>query len=323
MFPFEKAEASTVDRIVSHARDQLGVPYQWGGTTPRGFDCSGFIGYVYRQVGIDLPRTANGQYSAGTAVSRSNLQKGDLVFFETYKPGPSHSGIYIGNDQFVHASSSRGISISKVSDPYYWGPRYLGARRIVNEQEAPEVKQQEVVYEALPAGQYHDVSSSFWARKEIQALGEQGIINGYDQRFFRPNDNVTRAQVAVILARAFDLKPTSYSGNFNDINENFHAYEEVQAVADAGFFGGDANGNFRPNDPFTREHIALVFAKAFELAEASEAIPFKDVDPSRSSYDAIQRLAASGITGGYNDNTYRPGNTTTRAQLAVFLYRAL
>ncbi len=321
--PQERVEASTKDSIVSIARDQLGTPYRFGGTTPSGFDCSGFIGYVFNKVGVDLPRTAAAQYGAGQAVSRSNLEVGDLVFFETYKPGPSHSGIYIGNNQFIHASSSRGISISSVNDPYYWSDRYLGARRVLKEEVKAEPEIQQVSLKQLPAGQYHDVPSSFWAKKEIATLGEANIINGYDTSIFKPSNPVTRAQVAIILSRALDLKPTGQAKGFNDVSSKFHAYDEIQAVADAGLFSGDSNGNFKPNDPFTREHIALVFAKAFELEAASETIHFSDIDESRNSYEAIQRLAASGITGGLDDGSYGPGNTTTRAQLAVFLHRAL
>lgn len=318
--PMERTQASTTkDSIVSHARDQLGVPYRFGGTTPSGFDCSGFIGYVFNKVGVSLPRTAAAQYRAGVAVSKSNLEVGDLVFFETYKPGPSHSGIYIGDDRFIHASSSRGITISNVNDPYYWNDRYLGARRVLEEE--PQVKQ--VSLEPLPAGQYHDVPSNFWAKKEIAALGKANIINGYENSIFKPNDPVTRAQVALILTRAFNLSPTGASKGFKDVNSSFHAYDAIQAVADAGFFGGDSNGNFRPNDPFTREHIALVFAKAFELEAASENVSFTDVDESSASYDAIQRLAASGITNGLGDGSFGTSKTTTRAQLSVFLHRAL
>lgn len=106
-----------------------GVPYSFGGTSPYGFDCSGYTQYVFRQIGVSLPRMADEQYYSGRPVSRSNLQPGDLVFFETYEPGPSHVGIYIGNGEFVGANSSTGVAVASIYDPYYWGPRYLGARR--------------------------------------------------------------------------------------------------------------------------------------------------------------------------------------------------
>lgn len=107
----------------------LGTPYVWGGTTPSGFDCSGFTRYVYKQLGYTLSRTAGQQLGNGYAVS--SLQPGDLVFFDnTYatSAAASHVGIYIGNNQFVHAASG-GVKVTSLSDSYY-ASRYIGARRI-------------------------------------------------------------------------------------------------------------------------------------------------------------------------------------------------
>ena len=121
---------STGAKIVADAKKYLGVPYVWGGTTPSGFDCSGLTFYVMRENGISIPRTSETQYTAGTYVSRSNLQPGDLVFFEnTYREGISHVGIYVGNGQFIHAASS-GVIISNLSSSYY-DSRYYGARRVI------------------------------------------------------------------------------------------------------------------------------------------------------------------------------------------------
>ncbi len=115
--------------VTTSARRFIGVPYRMGGTTSRAFDCSGYVQRVFKMNGINLPRTADVQYNVGNKVQRGQEQPGDLVFFETYLPGPSHVGIYLGNGNFIHASSSRGVTISKLSDSYF-GPRYIGAKRI-------------------------------------------------------------------------------------------------------------------------------------------------------------------------------------------------
>jgi len=118
------------DQAVNLAYDYLGVPYVWGGTSPKGFDCSGFTQYVYKQLGITLNRTAAQQLKNGTSVS--NLQTGDLVFFtNTYatSAAASHVGIYIGNNQFIHAANG-GVKITSLDHEYY-APRYIGARRVV------------------------------------------------------------------------------------------------------------------------------------------------------------------------------------------------
>ena len=117
--------------VVSDAMNYMGVPYVFGGNTPSsGFDCSGYVRYVFANAGIYLPRTADVQYNCGYAVSTSELAPGDLVFFETYCPGPSHVGIYVGDGNFVHASSSRGVTVSSLSSSYY-SAHYLGARRVM------------------------------------------------------------------------------------------------------------------------------------------------------------------------------------------------
>ncbi len=122
--------SSLVRRIIQSSMRYQGVPYVFGGTSPSGFDCSGFTRYVFSQAGIYLPRAADEQYEIGQYVSYSRLQPGDLVYFTTYEAGASHVGIYLGNSQFISATSSRGIAIARM-DSGYWGDRYIGARRVL------------------------------------------------------------------------------------------------------------------------------------------------------------------------------------------------
>jgi cell wall-associated NlpC family hydrolase len=108
---------------VDIAMSYLGVPYVWGGASPSGFDCSGFVMYVYGQVGVSLPHNAAAQYGYGSPVSRSELAPGDLVFFD----GLGHVGIYIGGGQFVHAPHTGDVvRIANLADH----GSYVGARRL-------------------------------------------------------------------------------------------------------------------------------------------------------------------------------------------------
>lgn len=117
------------EEILALAKKFIGVPYVFGGTTPSGFDCSGFLQYVFKQHGINIPRLADEQYLLGESVRISQLSPGDLVFFSTYLPGASHCGFYVGDGKFLHASSSRGITIDSL-DSEYWKPRFLGGKKI-------------------------------------------------------------------------------------------------------------------------------------------------------------------------------------------------
>ena len=103
--------------------------YVFGGTSPSGFDCSGYVQYVFARHGIQLTRTADTQAKEGVFVSRAKLQPGDLVFFSTYAKGASHDGIYAGNGKFWNATS-HGVMLSDMNDSY-WSPRYYTARRIL------------------------------------------------------------------------------------------------------------------------------------------------------------------------------------------------
>ena len=120
-----------VSALLQTARSYIGVPYQFGGTTPKAFDCSGYLQYVFAKNGINIPRTADEQYKLGLRTKTSKqLVPGDLVFFTTYEAGASHCGIYLGEDKFIHASSSKGVRIDTLKDDY-WAPRYLGGKHIV------------------------------------------------------------------------------------------------------------------------------------------------------------------------------------------------
>ena len=120
------------ERIVAEAKKYLGVRYVYGGTSPSGFDCSGFVYYVYRQCGYSITRTATAQNSVGAKVDRANMQPGDIIIFlNGARSAIGHAGLYIGNGQFIHASSGGGkVMISSLSESYY-NTRFYSARRVV------------------------------------------------------------------------------------------------------------------------------------------------------------------------------------------------
>jgi cell wall-associated NlpC family hydrolase len=136
--PFPRPGASSVTRggapapggILSTALDLRGTPYRNGGNDPSGFDCSGFVWYVFTRNGLPVPRTVGELFRDSTPVSPDALGPGDLVFFDTGGSGVSHVGIALGPDEFVHAPSSRGeVRVERISGSY-WAPRFVGGRRL-------------------------------------------------------------------------------------------------------------------------------------------------------------------------------------------------
>jgi len=129
-----KENESIKDRLLRVAQRMLAVPYRFGGTTLWGLDCSGFVQKAFAFLDLGLPRTAREQFREGAKVAKADLSPGDLVFFRTYAKYPSHVGIYLGDNRFVHASSrERKVTVESLDTPYYV-KRYIGAKRLLLEE---------------------------------------------------------------------------------------------------------------------------------------------------------------------------------------------
>jgi len=128
--PPAPTQTSKASAIIATGKKYIGVNYVYGGTTPSGFDCSGFTQYVFAKNGVSLPRVSRDQYQGGSSVSLSNLRAGDLVFFSFGKNGVvDHVGIFVGNGQFINASSSKGVTIYTLGP--YWQSVFVGAKRVL------------------------------------------------------------------------------------------------------------------------------------------------------------------------------------------------
>ncbi len=314
-----QVNAGERENLVTTAKKYIGIKYAWGGTSPStGFDCSGFTSYVYKQsADVKLPRMTTDQYSGGKAVKKADLEQGDLVFFTTYKAGASHAGIYVGSGNFIHASSTKGITISSINDPYYWGSKYIGARRYIEDDKAV------AELAVLPKGQYHDVPATYWAYKSITTLSKKGVMNGYEYSQFKPGKSVTRAEAATMVANALKLKSSSKQSRFKDVSNSFWGVGPINAVKEAGILGGYPDGTFKPNQEMTREEIAALIAKTFVLKDKGTENTFPDVTKDNWAYESIQRLNENSIASGFKDKTFKPKNETSRAEFSTFLDRSL
>ncbi|TJY38970.1 NlpC/P60 family protein [Cohnella pontilimi] len=152
LLAFQVGSAFADSKLDNTISKLIGIDYDYGGTTTSGFDCSGFTGYVFKKLGVELPRSSREQFAVGKKVARDDLRPGDLVFFNTNGSGVSHVGIYVGQNKFAHASTSKGVTITSLSESYY-AKRYLGARRVLDAGTFEEVatEQPATVAAAKPA----------------------------------------------------------------------------------------------------------------------------------------------------------------------------
>lgn len=287
--PIDNAEAATASDLSATATKYLGTPYVYGGTTTSGFDCSGYTSKVFGDLGIKLNRTSGSQYEQGTAVAKSDLQVGDLVFFNTSGSGSiSHVGIYIGDNKMIHSQTGKGVSYSNVDDPYYWGPRYVGAKRVatLDSEQAQVEKVAEVKDSAIDFSVY-----------------------------------ASRAEVAVQIAKALNLDTSNNETGFVDVKPTYEHAGAIAAVTKLGIFQGDANGKFNPASPITRAQIAKVLVVAFNIENQGESIKFTDVPENHWATEYISILASNGITSGNDDGSFGYNEMLKVKQLETFIER--
>ncbi|WP_052344345.1 S-layer homology domain-containing protein [Bacillus ndiopicus] len=169
---------------------------------------------------------------------------------------------------------------------------------------------------------FKDISSSHPNHKDITELFNQGIIKGYSDNTFRPNSHVTKSQVAIMMVRALQAQnKTAKDPGFKDVAKKHSAFKEISIATDLGLF--PKQSYFKPDEAITRGEMARVLTKAFNLTNSNVSNPFKDVAKSYEYYDYITILYSSGVTKGYENNTFKPNNPLTRAQFSTFLNRAM
>lgn len=283
------ASASSVDNLISNAKSYTGkFRYVYGGTsTTTGMDCSAYTQLVFKNNGTSIPRTTRAQYATGTPVSKSNLQKGDLVFFNTSGRGVSHVGIYIGNNNFIHNSTSQAVMISSIYDRAYWGARYIGARRVKNFSTPPAPKP---VAKPAPAAPVIPLP--------------------------------TRADIASTLAEKLELEPENKAVNFVDVTSTHPNIDAIAAVAEAGIFTGNQANQFMPEGNLTRAQMAKVLVEAFEL-EGSKPVPFTDVADDHYAKEYIETLYFHGITVGVTPELYGTNDKVSEKHFNTFIERAV
>ncbi|OLN24246.1 hypothetical protein BTO30_01630 [Domibacillus antri] len=308
-FKTEAASATVGEIVTAYGKKFMGVPYVFGGTSPRGFDCSGFTQYIFKNsAGISLPRTAEQQYKIGKAVSKSNLQPGDLIFYaNTYKPGISHVGVYAGGNIVLNATSSSGITLVSMNDSY-WGSKYAGAKRVITDQ-----------------NWFTDVSKSDNTYAAIKSLTDQEIIAGFDNLQFRPDAKVTRGQAAAIINRVLKITPAQVS-HFRDVGTSYYFAKDIAAMKEAGIINGYSDNTFRAGAEMTRDEMASIIKRAFNLnmtQSAAASVKYTDIRAGHWAYDGIIAIASLDRTGYYSGTKYNGTKDASREAFAVAIYNAM
>lgn len=175
-------------------------------------------------------------------------------------------------------------------------------------------------YEEAP---FNDITAKHPYKKEVQYLVNNGLISGYGDGTFKPEQALTRAHAAVLLSRALTLNTKAVTNpNFQDVATGHPYYREISAVVNAGVMNGVSTTKFDPNAQLTRAQMAKILVVAYDL-KGTTTKKFKDVSPAHWSYDFVHTLAANKITTGYEDNTFKPGQQVSRVHFSLFLYRTI
>ncbi|WP_338450381.1 S-layer homology domain-containing protein [Niallia oryzisoli] len=170
---------------------------------------------------------------------------------------------------------------------------------------------------------FDDISNNYWAKDDIEYLSGKKIINGYTNGNFGPNDTIKRVDAATMIVRALDIETANRPNpNLKDVTKKSFGYNTIATVIDEGIFKGNS-GYFYPDNTLTRAEMAAIINRAFPLEEKRANISFTDIDSKHWAYQDIQALAANNITTGYQDNSFKPNQTITRAEFSVFMARVL
>jgi subtilisin len=168
---------------------------------------------------------------------------------------------------------------------------------------------------------FYDISNSKWYSNYMIYLNSRGILFGYDGNQIRPDQLVKRSEAVAMLGRAKGLDETKRPTRFKDVGSNNFASGFIESAAEQGILKGFPDGTFRPDEPVTRAEMAILISKAYSLPN-SQRVTFKDVNTNVTGYQSIYNLAASGITEGYLDGTFRPYEKMLRSTYSVFLAKA-
>lgn len=169
---------------------------------------------------------------------------------------------------------------------------------------------------------YIDIDNH-WAKAEISALSKKGLVNGFADNTFRPDENVTRAQFAKMIIEGKNISADQYIQVFNDVNENDWFAGYASAAYEAGIIKGDEKGSFNPHANITRQEMAVMSVRAFDIEDGDDSAFADNADIAEWARTAVCAASKAGIVTGMDNNMFMPNNNASRAQAAVVIYRLI
>ncbi|SFQ22543.1 S-layer homology domain-containing protein [Salibacterium halotolerans] len=272
-----------------------------------------------QELGMFLETATEGNLSADTAESVLNAHEQDVIDVVESYVMEDYEMAYNSFDEGGKRMSTIGTALSGAIVTQM--PDMFAQEEENDGSEEPEKPQDPMNPSAVDM--YSDINADFWAVNEISHLTNENIIKGYMDGTFRPNEPIKRVQAAKIITGALDLSTENRpDAGFDDISSDYYGKAYIDTVADEGIMMGHGD-EFNPNDTLTRAQMAVVLERAFGFEAQGSDASFTDISSDYWAHDGIHAVVSAGLASGYPDDTFRPGNETTRAQFSVFISNTL
>ncbi len=294
---------SQIDDLINFLKGELGKPYQLGAIGPDGYDCSGLTYTAFQQsCNILLPRVSTDQYSIGVSVDLADIQKGDLLFFDTGSSSrkPNHVGVCIGDQKMINANSYANKVVEESYMSSYWQGAYYGTKRALN---------LSTPFMDVP------ISSPFY--EYIIDLYEKGVVSGYPDGTFKPEQGINRAEVLKIILEAFEIPLVEIGDSpFSDVNTSDWFFKYVKTAYEQGIVNGYPDGTFKPANNVNRvECLKIALNTAGVTLPSSGSLNFSDVQATDWFYAYVLYATNESLIDPVSDTLFGAANDMKRGEM--------
>ncbi len=307
------------DRFLDFCQKQLSKPYILGSTGPATFDCSGLFYCALTTLFTEqIPRISTDQFALGVEVELAQILPGDLLFFDTGWTDrvPNHNGVCIGNGKMINANSHGGKVIEEAFMTGYWSSRIIGVRRIFDAHGKLDLfgKHSQVA-------SFTDVLPTHTQYAEIEALRKQGVVRGFADGTFHPDQTVTRAEALKIILLCFEIPLLDADASlFSDVSDKDWHVTYITTAKKRGFTNGYVDGTFRPSNEINRAEIAKLL---FEIGNVNAPQGISDIPdvPSDAWYCQYALASRKRKMFHFVGKKFLPTKSVTRGEMCQAIVR--